>query len=184
MATLDSSNRLLDLDIDAKEEKKTPKANPNMVRNISYGLLALVIVCIVIALSVSLSLFLNGDQKGLASQASVRILSNNVAAMEEQLELSAMSSQEFRHDFDTLQVHLRHSSSTALKNILIDQEKNIQRILTILNASMRDLAVDLPEGEDWYNNYGAKLSKVQRLSMQREELLRLLQTGEAKIATK
>ncbi|WP_157196944.1 hypothetical protein [Marinomonas sp. S3726] len=51
-------------------------------------------------------------------------------------------------------------------------------MLTILNASMRELAVEIPEGEDWYQNYGAKLSQVQRLSMQREELLRLLKTGE------
>lgn len=181
MAALDTSSRLLD--IEAKEEKKHRDPNPNLVRNLTYGILAFIIICIIIALSVSLSLLLNSNQKNLASQSSVQVLNENISAIEDQLKLSASHTEQFKQDFDKLQVHLRHSSATALKNILIDQERNIQNMLTILNASMRDLAIDIPEGEDWYKNYGAQLSKVQRLSMQREELLRLLQTGEAVLET-
>ncbi|EAQ67412.1 hypothetical protein MED121_15834 [Marinomonas sp. MED121] len=182
MAAFDSTSRLLD--IDEKDGKKGSQQNPNLIRNMTYGILAFIVACIIIGLSVSLSLLLNKGPQNLASQSSVQVLTDNIAAIEEQLELSANHTEQFKQDFDRLQVHLRHSSSTALKNILIDQERNIQNMLTILNASMRDLAIDIPEGEDWYKNYGAQLSKVQRLSMQREELLRLLQTGEAELSTK
>jgi len=178
MAALDRSSRLLDID-----EQEEPKANsnPNQLRNLTYGILVFVVICIIIALSVSLSLLLNKNQQNVASQSSVQVLNDNIESIEEQLLLSATHTEQFKQDFDKLQVHLRHSSATALKNILIDQERNIQNMLTILNASMRDLAIDIPEGEDWYKNYGAQLTKVQRLSMQREELLRLLQTGEAQV---
>jgi len=180
MAALDRSSRLLD--IDEQEEPKAAKSNPNQLRNLTYGILIFIVICIVIALSVSLSLLLNKNQQNAASQSSVQVLNDNIEAIEDQLLLSATHTEQFKQDFDKLQVHLRHSSATALKNILIDQERNIQNMLTILNASMRDLAIDIPDGEDWYKNYGAQLSKVQRLSMQREELLRLLQTGEAKLS--
>ncbi|WP_438463520.1 hypothetical protein [Marinomonas sp. PE14-40] len=183
MAALDTSSRLLDIDIDTKEKKKPAKANPNLVRNLTYGLLGFLLVCIIVAISVSLSLFLAKDSENLATKSSVLSLSQHLASIEEQLELSADHTEKFKQDFEVLQVHLRHSSAKALKNILIDQEKNIQKMLTILNASMRELAVDIPEGEDWYQNYGAKLSQVQRLSMQREELLRLLKTGEADVTS-
>mgnify|MGYP000114915990 CR=1 FL=1 len=177
MAALNSSSRLLDVDV--KEEPK--KSSPNLVRNLTYGIIIFISICIIIALSVSLSLLLSKNPQNVATKSSVQVLNDNIAAIEEQLQLSANHTEQFQQDFDRLQVHLRHSSATALKNILIDQERNIQNMLTILNASMRDLAIDIPEGEDWYKNYGAQLSKVQRLSMQREELLRLLQTGEAAI---
>ena len=176
MAAYETSSRLLD--IDERDEKK-PNPNPNLVRNLTYGILVFIVICIIIALSVSLSLLLSKDQHHLASKSSVQLLNDNIASIEEQLELRTNHTEQFKQDFDRLQVHFRHSSATALKNILIDQERNIQNMLTIINASMRDLALDLPEGEEWYKNYGAQLSKVQRLSMQREELLRLLQTGEA-----
>lgn len=177
MAALDTSSRLLDIN-----ERDEPKAvNSNPLRNLTYGVLVFVVICVIIALSVSLSLLLNKNQQNVASQSSVQALNDNIESIEEQLLLSSTNTEQFKQDFDKLQVHLRHSSATALKNILIDQERNIQNMLTILNASMRDLAIDMPEGEDWYKNYGAQLSKVQRLSMQREELLRLLQTGEAKL---
>ena len=178
MAALDSSSRLLDIDIDAKEEKKSAKANPNLVRNLIYGLIGFFLVCLIVTISVSLSLLLAKDPENLATKSSVESLSLHLVAIEEQLEVSANHTEKFKQDFELLQVHLRHSSAKALKNILIDQEKNIQKMLTILNGSMRELAVEIPEGEDWYQNYGAKLSQVQRLSMQREELLRLLKTGE------
>lgn len=182
MAALDSSSRLLD--IDEKDDLQPAKANPNLIRNLVYGVLGFLLICIIIGFSVGLSLLLTKDKEALASQSSVQALSQDLAHIEQQLEQQTTHTQKFQHDFDTLQTHLRHSGSTALKNILIDQEKNIQKMLTILNASMRELAAEIPEGEDWYTNYGSQLSRVQRLSMQREELLRLLQTGEVDTSSK
>ncbi|KJZ13575.1 hypothetical protein TW85_12795 [Marinomonas sp. S3726] len=116
MAALDSSSRLLDIDIDAKEEKKSAKANPNLVRNLIYGLIGFFLVCLIVTISVSLSLLLAKDPENLATKSSVESLSQHLVAIEEQLEVSANHTEKFKQDFELLQVHLRHSSAKALKH--------------------------------------------------------------------
>lgn len=181
MDTLNSSKRLLDIEVEDSDQKKRSKANPNLLRNLAYGLVGLVITCIIIGLSVALSLSLAEPPSHLATKSSVKNLSQQLTLIEKQLSENTLNAEQFQKDFDAIQVHLRHSSATALKNILIDQEQNIQQLLGIINASMRDLALDIPEEETWYKIYGAKLNQVQRLSIKREELLRLLQTGEVEV---
>ncbi|QUX95166.1 hypothetical protein C0J08_06920 [Marinomonas sp. CT5] len=79
---------------------------------------------------------------------------------------------------DVLKLYLRHSSATALKNILIDQERNIQAFLKVLKSAMRDLATLSPRTSEWNDDYQYQLDLALKGSMEREDLLKLLKTGE------
>lgn len=79
---------------------------------------------------------------------------------------------------DVLQLYLRHSSATALKNILINQEQNIQMYLKVMKSAMSDLSRSIPRTTDWNIEYQYQLDLAQKSSLQREDLLKLLKTGE------
>ncbi|TYL47291.1 hypothetical protein [Marinomonas sp. IMCC 4694] len=79
---------------------------------------------------------------------------------------------------NTLKLYLRHSSATAIKNILIDQERNIQAYLKVMKSSMEDLSDIVPRATDWNNEYQYQLDLALKGSMQREDLLTILKTGE------
>ncbi|REG82245.1 hypothetical protein [Marinomonas pollencensis] len=78
----------------------------------------------------------------------------------------------------TLKLYLRHSSSTALKNILIDQENNIQAYLKVMKAAMEELTKLTSGTRDWNNKYQYQLDLALKGSLEREDLLKLLKTGE------
>lgn len=79
---------------------------------------------------------------------------------------------------DVLQLYLRHSSATALKNILINQEQNIQAYLKVMKLAMKDLSDIIPRTTDWNNEYQYQLDLAEKGSLKREDLLKLLKTGE------
>ena len=79
---------------------------------------------------------------------------------------------------DVLKLYLRHSSSTALKNILVDQERNIQAYLKVMKSAMKDLAALSPRTTDWNDEYQYQLDLALKGSIEREDLLKLLKTGE------
>ena len=79
---------------------------------------------------------------------------------------------------DVLKLYLRHSSATALKNILVDQEQNIQAYLKVMKSAMRDLAALSPRTADWNDEYQYQLDLALKGSIEREDLLKLLKTGE------
>jgi flagellar basal body-associated protein FliL len=85
---------------------------------------------------------------------------------------------ELKSQNDVLKLYLRHSSSTALKNILINQEENIQAYLTLMKSAMADLSTIVQGAADWDNKYQYQLDIAQKRSIEREDLLRLLKTGE------
>ncbi|MCB5162819.1 hypothetical protein [Marinomonas algarum] len=91
----------------------------------------------------------------------------------QQLKINALEAQD-----DVLTLYLRHSSATALKNILIDQERNIQAYLKVMKSSMKDLSNVVPRTTDWNNEYQYQLDLALKGSIQREDLLALLKTGE------
>ena len=86
-------------------------------------------------------------------------------------------------NYDALQTHLRHSSSKALKNILLDQEKNFQSFLTVFKAGMRDLALEVPDGLNWYNDYSEQMERSLQHSLQRSSVLSKLRVGEVQEIT-
>ncbi|WP_421849834.1 hypothetical protein [Marinomonas sp.] len=79
---------------------------------------------------------------------------------------------------DVLKLYLRHSSATALKNILVDQERNIQAYLKVMKSAMGDLAALSPRTTDWNDEYQYQLDLALKGSIEREDLLKLLKTGE------
>jgi len=82
---------------------------------------------------------------------------------------------------ETLKLYLRHSSATALKNILIDQEKNLQSYLKITRGAITDLSPIVPRSTDWSIKYQYQLDLAQKNSLERQDLLKLLKTGEPKL---
>ena len=82
---------------------------------------------------------------------------------------------------ETLKLYLRHSSATALKNILIDQEKNIQSYLKITRGAITDLSPIVPRSTDWSIKYQYQLDLAQKNSLERQDLLKILKTGEPKL---
>ncbi|MEP3349857.1 MAG: hypothetical protein ABJN96_07875 [Marinomonas sp.] len=85
---------------------------------------------------------------------------------------------ELKAQNDVLKLYLRHSSSTALKNILINQEQNIQAYLVLMKSAMGDLSNIVQGAADWDNKYQYQLDIAQKRSIEREDLLKLLKTGE------
>ncbi|NLQ16815.1 hypothetical protein HGG82_04170 [Marinomonas sp. M1K-6] len=79
---------------------------------------------------------------------------------------------------ETLALYLRHSSATALKNILINQEQNIQAYLQIMKSAMKELSTLSPRITSWNNEYQYQLDLALKGSLEREDLLELLKTGE------
>ncbi|WP_219704283.1 hypothetical protein [Marinomonas lutimaris] len=79
---------------------------------------------------------------------------------------------------DVLKLYLRHSSATALKNILVNQERNIQAFLKVMKSAMGDLAALSPRTTDWNDEYQYQLDLALKGSIEREDLLKLLKTGE------
>ena len=45
---------------------------------------------------------------------------------------------------------------------------------------MRDLALELPDGLDWYNDYSTQMERALNHSIQRAEVLSMLRVGEVK----
>ncbi|TBR37832.1 hypothetical protein CBF23_013710 [Marinomonas agarivorans] len=146
---------------------------------------------VIVALSVTISITLstittliltpNSDQM-LSQQAfdqSLERMTEIEIFLDEQIELS----EKLDNNYEALQTHLRHSSSKALKNILLDQEQNFQAFLTVFQAAMRDLALELPDGLDWYNDYSTQMTRALNHSIQRAEVLSMLRVGEVEEKT-
>jgi hypothetical protein len=77
-----------------------------------------------------------------------------------------------------LETYLRHSSATSLKNIMIDQERNIQSFLLAMKAGVRDLSLLVKGTGDWQQDYDYQLEIAIQHSVKREEILALLKTGD------
>lgn len=99
-------------------------------------------------------------------------------AMKEAIAAQDKTIKEIQTENNTLKLYLRHSSSTALKNILIDQENNIQAYLKVMKAAMEDLTKLTSGTRDWNNKYQYQLDLALKGSLEREDLLKLLKTGE------
>ena len=83
-----------------------------------------------------------------------------------------------------LHTYLRHSSSTTMKNILIDQEQNIQKFLISLNAGVRDLSAMVGGSTDWQQDYSQQIDTAVQHSAKRVQLLSLLKTGDPETQNK
>ncbi|WP_137170216.1 hypothetical protein [Marinomonas sp. FW-1] len=101
-----------------------------------------------------------------------------IATMERTISQQNAKIKTIEEQSEVLKLYLRHSSSTALKNILIDQERNIQAYLKVMKSAMRDLSALNPRTSDWNNQYQYQLDLALKGSIEREDLLKILKTGE------
>lgn len=165
------------LDID--EKNSAPKSDFFEVhKKLFIGILVFFALCISVIISVTLSLLLTPKpESNLEIEARLAELVESVQLMENSIAEQNLKLDQNVARYEVLQTHLRHTSSTTLKNILIDQEKNFQSFLHVLRAGMRDLSVEVPNGADWYDDYGDQMQKALKRSQQRQDLLSLLKTG-------
>lgn len=145
-------------------------------------LYTIVIVALSISISISLStvttLILTPNSDQLLTQETFDQSLERMTEIEMFLDEQITLSEKLDSNYEALQTHLRHSSSKALKNILLDQEQNFQAFLTVFQAAMRDLALELPDGLDWYNDYSVQMTRALNHSIQRAEVLSMLRVGE------
>jgi len=150
----------------------------------NWGILIAFFLCFIVSVAASIggSYFLAAPKVTPEKVAdSVDANSNQakqLATLQQAITAQTKSIQMIKAENDTLKLYLRHSSSTALKNILIDQEQNIQAYLKVMKAAMEDLTKLTPSTTDWNNKYQYQLDLALKGSLEREDLLKLLKTGE------
>lgn len=119
-----------------------------------------------------------------ASQQSVTTLESEVesqlSAMRQSIEQQDTTLSTMRGDMETLKTYLRHSSADALKNIMVNQEENIQAYLSVMRQAIGDLGELVPKSSDWETTYQYQMDLALKSSMERASLLRLLKTGAPK----
>lgn len=169
----------------AKLNDKNPKEDSTAVaspkRNLPLGMIAAFagVFFLSIATSSGITLLLTSkDETTVEATSQTSELENQIAAMRQSIEqqnqiLSAMSAEN-----ETLKTYLRHSSSTALKNILLNQEENIQSYLAVMRQAIGDLSDLLPRSSEWETTYQYQMDIALKASMERATLLRMLKTGE------
>ena len=141
--------------------------------------ISLIAASVVISLIFSsiITMIMMPDSKTLLTQDTFNKGIERMGEIEELVQTQTALSTKLEQNYDALQTHLRHSSSRALKNILIDQEQNFQAFLTVFKAGMRDLALNIPDGMNWYNDYNEQMERAQQHSVQREGILNMLKVG-------
>lgn len=169
----------LDREDDNREEQSSEGDFFDQHKKLFVGILGFFFLCIAVIISVTLSLtFSPKPTSTLDLETRLEEITLSVQAMEASINEQNLILAQNQQKYDALQTHLKHSSATTLKNILIDQEKNFQSFLMVLRAGMRDLSVEIPNGADWYDDYNDQMSKAVKRSIQRQDLLNMLRTGE------
>ncbi len=159
---------------DETEATKKPK------RKLPIGLIIGFLVCFITSVGVSSGVTymlvsstatqeINEEQEDVTAQ---------VTAMRQSIEQQNLILETMRAENETLKTYLRHSSATALKNILINQEENIQGFLSVMRQAIGDLGDLLPRGSEWETTYQYQMDLALKSSMESASILRLLKTGE------
>ncbi|WP_067218049.1 hypothetical protein ACPUEK_16395 [Marinomonas gallaica] len=164
-----------------KDQSDAQDSTPPKKSKLPIGLVVSFLLCFLISVSASAALtyFLTSSNNNEEMMAETQTkVENQLNAMRQSIEqqntqLSAISAEN-----ETLKTYLRHSSANALKNILIDQEENIQAYLAVMRQAIGDLSDMLPNSSDWETTYQYQMDLALKASMERTTLLNLLKTGE------
>lgn len=105
-------------------------------------------------------------------------LDTQLTAMRQSIEQQNTTLSAMRAENETLRTYLRHSSADSIKNIMINQEENIQAYLSVMRQAIGDLAEIVPRSAEWETTYQYQMDLALKSSMERASLLRLLKTGE------
>ena len=159
---------------DKKPQEEAPKKKPIM-------LLIAFFLCFVFSVAASSGVtyfFVQSSKEDTLVTEKITEQSTAISNFEQSLSKQDAKIKAIEEQNDVLKLYLRHSSSTALKNILVDQEQNIQAYLKVMKSAMRDLSELSPRTTDWNDEYQYQLDLALKGSIEREDLLKLLKTGE------
>lgn len=164
-----------------KEQSDELEATSSKKRNLPLGLILGFVGCFFLSVGISagitywLTSSSNTDQLIAQQQSEVE---TQLAAMRQSIEQQDAILSAINKETETLKTYLRHSSATSLKNILINQEENIQAYLAVMRQAIGDLTELLPRSGEWETTYQYQMDIAIKASMERTTLLRLLKTGE------
>ncbi|WP_067097729.1 hypothetical protein [Marinomonas atlantica] len=164
-----------------KDQSDTQDNNTSKKSKLPIGLIVSFLLCFLISVLASAALtyfFVSSNSNEGVMAERQKEIENQLNAMRQSIEqqnaqLSAISAEN-----ETLKTYLRHSSANALKNILINQEENIQAYLAVMRQAIGDLSDMLPNSSDWETTYQYQMDLALKASMERTTLLNLLKTGE------
>lgn len=172
------TNKIGFLEVEANEEKNQQGGLSQFIgANKVFCFSLFLFLCFLISTLVSIAVSLMVAPTPVPSTKAIMQLSNSINEIKAEQTMLIKNYQVFKEEHTKLEQHLRHSSATALKTILMDQEMNFQRFLQTLRAGMRDLSVEIPNGADWYDDYGKQILSAQKHSIKRHNLLEMLKTG-------
>lgn len=164
-----------------KEQTENAESSNKTKRKLPIGLIIGFFLCFLFSVGASsgVTYFLvssNNPTELITDQQSE--VDTQISALRQSIEqqnsrLSAISAEN-----ETLKTYLRHSSATALKNILINQEENIQAYLSVMRQAVGDLSELVPRSGEWETTYQYQMDLALKASMERTTLLNLLKTGE------
>ncbi|EAQ67414.1 hypothetical protein MED121_15844 [Marinomonas sp. MED121] len=176
------SNKLGFLEIEAKEVESdrhqvglSQFVNSNKVFCFSLFLF----LCFLISTLVSVAVSLIVVPTPTPSTHAIMQLSNSINEIKIEQTQLLNNFHTFKAEHTSFEQRLSHSSASVLKNILMEQELNFQSFLHTLKAGMLDLSTELPNGADWYENYGHQITQAQQHSIKRHSLLNMVKTDDA-----
>jgi len=135
-------------------------------------------LCFLISTLVSIAVSIMVTPAPAPSTKAIMQLSNSLNEIKVEQQMLIKNYQVFKKEHEKLEQHIRQSSDSALKSILMDQEVNFQSFLQVLIAGMRDLSSEIPNGADWYDDYRNQIITAQKHSVKRYTLLGMLKTDQ------
>ncbi|RUM54266.1 MAG: hypothetical protein DSY86_03630 [Marinomonas sp.] len=166
---------------DSNEETNADNVAAKSKKKLPIGLCIGFLVCFLlsIASSAGITYFLmsmnNPSEEISKQQAEIEA---QVSALRQSIEQQNAQLRTMNTNNEQLKTYLRHSSATALKNILINQEENIQAYLSVMRQAVGDLSELVPKSSEWETTYQYQMDLALKASMERSTLLNLLKTGE------
>ncbi|WP_438463519.1 hypothetical protein [Marinomonas sp. PE14-40] len=134
-------------------------------------------LCFLISTLVSIAISLLVTPAPAPSTTAVMLLSNNLNEIKSEQTQLIQNYQEFKQEQLAIKQSLEANNVTAIKLILMDQEKNFQLFLQSLKQGMQSLSGDLPNGDEWYQDYSEQISLAEKHSFRRHTLLSMIQTN-------
>lgn len=171
MATKPAKDKKVD------DEKPADELAPKK-SNKALFITAFVVFILSVSASSGVAFFLLSPKESASSNDQLAQQEQLLTNLQESLKQQEVKINAIEEQNETLKLYLRHSSATALKNILIDQEQNIQAYLKVMKSAIGDFSALIPRTTDWNNEYQYQLDLALKGSMKREDLLKLLKTGE------
>ncbi|TPE54460.1 hypothetical protein FJM67_04155 [Maribrevibacterium harenarium] len=158
-----------------EEVQEKPKRKLPLGKIAGFG--GTFLLSVAVSSGITIWLTSNGDVGELIS-SQINDTEAQIQALRQEIEIQNATITALQEESEVLRTYLRHSSSTALKNILVNQEENIQGFLAVMRQAIGDLGDMLPQSSEWETLYQYQTDLALKASMERATLLRLLKTGE------